>query len=498
MVARTAFGTRSRRMSSNGIELFFERDYDKAKAKLLGLVAPSFGTAVAPPVPKTVGAKSVWKRAAAAAVRTNQTTKFTWGGMARNMNKLRLSAAAAASLKDDQSFWKVPELPGSKIREPREVAPRRPCTPPKKVGEFLRMLTEHAAPNSTSGPGALATLAVSSSGASGGVADRRKAARVARRFKNKRWHDILLLPNPAPEAETKAKPAPIELMDPENNKEYNERALQVLLDDEVSKAQTVAHSRKRLRALIDHPSFHEAAERVGVDPESLWPRDVHSFDKPRSAASGGVRIVSLKDVQDADRWEAFLKWDVARVKRLALVMVESRRLVRLRDGLIKLATERAIEAEYRAQVAASHGEQLPQATAPTKSAPELAVELPSAPYRFGSYESTGSSPASESSSIDDEFWPPDPEGDFAIERRIRDTVTASPLFRARLEHSMPRRLAGGNAARRQLIGLGFGGRRASDPFGLVEEMESVAEAAEADNGALSPTSEGASPKRGPT
>jgi len=343
-------------MSSRGIELFFDTDYDKAKAKLLGLVPASFGSG-AQAAPKTA-----WKRAAAAALKTGAKPSMSWNSMAKNMKKSTQPRSAASSINDAakarmDKFWHNPTLPGMNLRELAEVAPHRPYTPAKKVRKYVQTLEEHAPASSSTGPGAMGALAVAApSGGGGGSSDRKKAARVAKRFRNKKWHDILLMPNPAPDRETKAKPARIEIMDPENNKDYNSRALRVLLDDEVSKAQAVANDMRRLRELSTHSGFLAAAKRVGVDVQSLWPRDVHTFGSNSKGVARGVRIVSMQDQVDEARWTEFLEWEVNRIKRLALVLVEARKVVRLQGHLLRLANERAHEAMMQSRLAAEFGD----------------------------------------------------------------------------------------------------------------------------------------------
>lgn len=322
---QSKFSNRQRRLSSRGVELFFDTDYDKAKAKLLGLLAPSFAGKGG-----LQKAASPWQRAVSAAAAGNGQT-LTWSQMSKNMyNRNR---CVTKDQKPELSFWEAPasEMPGQTICMPCEVKPTRTATPSSKVRRYVTHLSKLAPSRASGGPVGLAALAVS------GVSDK-KSLRAAKKERSKKWHDILMLSNPRPEPGTKAKPARIEIMDPENNVEYNARALRVLLDDEVAKAQTIGNNIRRLTELTRHSEFRKAAERVGVDLATIWPRDVSSFGNQRQS---GVRIVSLEDQQSSQRWEAYLKWEIARLKRLALVMVEARSINRSQEQLLRIAADRS-------------------------------------------------------------------------------------------------------------------------------------------------------------
>jgi hypothetical protein len=443
VVMQSKFSNRRRRLSSRGVELFFDTDYDKAKAKLLGLLAPSFSSKSG-----ANKAMSPWQRAAAATAATAG-KKLTWSQMARNMN--RHGRVVTRSQQDAPNFWDaaVSEMPGSNLCVPKEVQPERASTPSGKVRQFVTSLSNSAPSRASDGPMGLAALAVS------GASDK-KAMRAAKKFRSKKWQDILLLPNPRPEPGTRAKPARIEIMDPENNVEYNNRALRVLMDGEVSKAQTVGNDIRRLTELMRHPEFRRAAERVGVDLSTVWPRDVTSFGNQRQS---GVRIVSLEDQQSSEKWEAYLKWEVARLKRLALVMVEARTINRTNERLLRLAADRSRDRMNRDRVSEA-GRGYGGSADGQRSAAQAITMAGITGVMAGASESKEPLNGYDGGDRDSS----DPVSSHAIEERIKNNLIASPQFAP----FSPTRIV-------DTLGTASHPRKASDPMGGVDALAMLSE-----------------------
>jgi hypothetical protein len=323
VVMQSRFGKRARRMSSIGIELFFDSDYDRAKAKLLGLVPPDCLDG-GPSKPSSHTNR--WKRSATKLMRQSASKKpLSWNSMAKNMKQYGLGTTKSVG-EDVFEFWnhQPAEMPGSDAVEPSEVAAGRPKTPVAVVHNFVTALV--AKPQSGAGNRKQLRKALS-----------KKALKLAKRFKKSRWHDMLLLPNPTPAKETKAVPAPISLMDPENNAEYNQRAASCLVDDDVSRAQRIGSDMDKLQRLIHDPTFQSAAASLKIDVGSLLPKDASSFAAVRS----GVKFAAFEEKVTAQMWEDYLKWELGRVKRLALVLAEAKKLAKAREKVLRAAISKA-------------------------------------------------------------------------------------------------------------------------------------------------------------
>lgn len=337
--AKRRAGQRGRRMSIPQLELFQQDDFTKAKAKLLGIVPPSFANKGALPLPgrAAAGAAGNWKRAAQGALRIRRSQEvLSWSTIARNMQLARQAQQELedASLPREIFFWKheAREMPGSQLREAPETRPRRPKTPANRVERFVGQLQAGAAIQEEIRRESRLAPTISIRESHGG----------SKKSVTRRWHDAMLLPNPPPAPQSVVKPAPIEIMDPSSNVSYNRRALRCLLDDEVTRAQELGNDKRKLVMALMSDAFRRSAARNGVEVSSLLPRSIDSFYVDATMSMFGGHIVAMTSSKPNPRalqeaWARYLRHEVSRIKKLALVLTDTRRVLKRRENVVRAA-----------------------------------------------------------------------------------------------------------------------------------------------------------------